>query len=233
MKINTDHPVYVLAFTLAISAAFTAGIMALHVATAQRVERNESLRTESALVELFGLGDPATLSGEQVSRLYKTRIKTGEEVTDPKTGQRIGIIRAYDRPTDEPGAKLIGVAFPIDGMGFWAPIHGLMAVTPDGDKSIGVVFLSQSETPGLGARIDERRFRRQFKGLNVSPPAEGGRYVYVGGGKPTGPGDPRTGRRVDAFTGATRTSVAVQRLIDESIRRFRRAYPPTAKEDAP
>ena len=219
---------------MAISAAFTAAIMTLHVATADRVTRNESLRKEKALVEIFGLGDPKALSSDEIARLVASRIKPAATIADPTTGETLEIIRAYDRPHEESDAQLIGVAFPVSGMGFWASIHGLMAVTPDGNRALGIIFLSHSETPGLGARIDDASFRDDFRGHNMIEPPPGGRYVYIGRGEPVGPADPKTGRSVDAITGATQTSVAVERLLETSIRRFKRVYqPPRATEEAP
>ncbi len=224
MKINTDHPAYVLVFVLAVSAVFTAAIMTLDVLTRERVDRNERLRLEKALVELFELGDPGKMTAEEIHRTVAQRIRRGTTLTDPRTGEDIEIIHAYDRERTDPAAEVVGVALPVSGMGFWAPIRGLLAVTPDLSEATGVVFLSHSETPGLGARIEEKSFRRQFKGLNVAPPEAGGQYIHVGRGKPFGEVDPKARRDVDAITGATQTSRAVDRFINESIRRFRRAY---------
>ena len=233
MKIDTNHPAYVLVFTVVVAAVFTAGIMTLHVATADRVARNESLREEKALIELFALGDANEMTPDKIAHLVAERIRVDDSLVDPETGKSVRILRAYDRPAGDPDARLIGIGFAVSGMGFWAPIQGLMAVTPDAGEVIGIVFLSHSETPGLGARIEEPVFRNQFKGLTVAPPAGAGRYIYIGRGHPAGPEDPKYGRSVDAVTGATQTSVAVEQFLDASLRRFRRAYSPTARKDGP
>lgn len=231
MRVNTAGSVYVIAFSAVIATVFTGSIMALHVATQDAVARNERLLKDKAIVELFGLGDVDKLSGPQISDLVNKRIVTQDDpVTDPQTGWSFMPIFAYktDGKQGEPRSAedLIGLAFPIEGVGFWAPIRGLMAVTPDAKdakKVIGVVFLSQRETPGLGGRITERKWRAQFAGLDVTDPGSDRQFVYIGGPQPTGPGDPKTNRRVDAITGATQTSLAVERFINESLRRFRRA----------
>ncbi len=57
----------------------------------------------------------------------------------------------------------------------------------------------------------------------MTPPPSGRAFVYVGQTRPAGPDDPRYGRSVDAITGATQTSRAVERFVNESIGRFRRA----------
>jgi len=141
---------------------------------------------------------------------------------DPETGWTFTLMRAY-RAGGRDAKDLVGLAFPLEGMGFWAKISGLMAVTPDMNKVLGVVFLEHGETPGLGGRITEKVFRDRFRGLNVSEPAGGARFIHVGGAAPAEGSDPRTGRHVEAITGATQTSNAVGVFVDECIRRFRRA----------
>ena len=137
------------------------------------------------------------------------------------------VLRAYSteavpgQPRDE--SKLTGYAFEVSGRGLWAPITGLMALTPDLDKVIGIVFTEHKETPGLGGRISEDWFQQQFRGLDVSPPPEGYRFVYVAQDSPTDKADPRYSRTVDAIMGATQTSMAVDKFLNESLRQFRRA----------
>ena len=222
MKIDTQKPGYVVIFAAGVSAVFTAGIMALHVATADRVKRNLELREARAKVELFGLGDVKAMSDQEIVTAAQRRVRT-RSIADPQTGQEITLLEACDRDKDRPDAKVIARGLPISGTGFWALIRGILALTPDLREMTGVAFLEHSETPGLGARITEKEFRQQFKGLRATAPARGGKIVYVGGPRPRGPSDPRYGRYVDAITGATGTSTAVEKFINEDLRRFRRA----------
>lgn len=234
MKFNVKNPLYVVAFVAVVSAAFTAAIAVLQVATAERVERNERLRKVKALVQVFELGDVDRLAAAEIERLRESRI-ADVEITDPQTGEALTIYRAYESESArrEGGTGgVTGVAVPIEGTGFWDRISGLLALTPDYSEITGVVFLEQSETPGLGARITESGFLQRFEPdareqdgrppLKATPP-EDGKYIYVGGGEPSGEGDPRYGRSVDAITGATQTSIRVGALINDSLRRFRRA----------
>ena len=228
MRVDTASSTYVIAFSALVATIFTGSIMSLHVATQGAVARNERLLEDKALVELFGLGDVEKLTGPQISDLVSKRIVTQPEpVTDPQTGWSVSLIHAYKTDADEGDTRsdedLIGLAFPIEGVGFWAPIRGLMAVTPDAKKVVGVVFLSQRETPGLGGRITESKWRKQFVGLDVSDPGADRPFIYIGGPEPSGESDPKSGRRVDAITGATQTSMAVEGFINASLRRFSRA----------
>lgn len=237
MKLNANNPFYVVGFTVAISAAFTAVVMSVQEATKARIERNEQLRRERALVRAFGLGDVAQMTGAQVSEVVRTRIVGGLRVRDPETGKEFEVYRAYTTPEaarDRSKQGLVGYAFEVAGSGFWAPIDGLMAVTPDLDKAIGIVFLSQSETPGLGGRITEDWFQDQFRGVAVAPPPKGQSWVYIAREKPP-KDDPRRSRTVDAITGATQTSIAVAKFLNADIAEFHRAMAagPAAQKERP
>ena len=227
MKVNLNNPVYVIGFAVVVSAAFTAAVTTLQVVSADKISRNEALREDRALVEVFDLGDADEMTEEEIAELVRRRIDRRLTVQDPKTLRKFQLIRAY-RSDAAPGrerddADLLGIAFDISGTGFWAPIRGLMALTPDLSGVMGVVFLEHSETPGLGGRITEDWFQEQFAGLDATPPREGYKFIYIGGRRPTNPDDPRYGRVIDAITGATQTSMAVQRFMNENLGQMRRA----------
>ena len=212
MKLNVNHPAYVIGFAAVLSAVFTAAVVSVQVATRARIERNEALREQKALVRVFGLGDVAKLSSREIAGLVEQRVTHKEAVTDPETGREFRVFA-----TDE------AVAFEFRGTGFWAPITGLLALTPDLSKVVGLVVVEQAETPGLGGRITEDAFQEQFAGLNVAPPPEGRAFLYLERDKPTDQRDPRMGRTVEAITGATETSMALGRLLNANVEEFRRA----------
>lgn len=97
--------------------------------------------------------------------------------------------------------RLNGIAFEIKGPGFWGPITALVALEPDMRKLKGVEILHQEETPGLGGRIAEDEFKDQFKGKPVVPEIA-----------------------IDAITGATMTSKAFKKIINENVKSFRKEY---------
>ena len=242
MKFNPNKsPIYVVLFATLISGAFTAAIMGLHVATRPIVAANERLLVEKAIVDVFGLGETDEMSADAVSDLIRSRVaglsdpaRPGDQrakeifLMDEQSGERVRILVAYktDLPADRAPdihdkQNIVGYAFEIRGVGFWAMIDGWLAVEPEGDRALGVVFTRHQETPGLGGRITEMDFRKHFKGLDVSPPVEGGRFIYVETFKPTS-GSEKEKRHVDAITGATGTSTAVGVFINADIARFRR-----------
>jgi len=222
---RTERPGYVLVYAAVVSTLFTGCIMALHAASRAAVQRNEKLAFQKAMVELFDLGDVDSLTARQIASLYEKHITQQPDVTDPQTGQTF---KAYTAAVDH---NVRGYAFSFTGTGFWARIDGLLAVSPafliedDGRdaKILGITFLSHQETPGLGGRITERQWRRKFAGLTLTPPKQGGQWIYIGGETSDDPASPRYNRRVDAITGATGTSNALERFLNEQIAAFRRA----------
>ncbi len=221
MNLHMKHPVCVLGYAAVVSGLFTGAIMALHAATSGIVERNERLFEQRALVELFDLGDPKQLGDDDVLRLVEENIRRDRSVVDPETGLRFEVIEAW-RETPDGSRTLTAIAFPIWGAGFWARVDGLLAVTPNLEEVVGIVFLSHTETPGLGGRITEKSWRDTFKGLRVTPPPTGEKYIAIDAAPPSA-GDPREGRHVDAITGATGTSRAVEAFLNVRIAQFRRA----------
>ncbi len=220
---DINRPAYVIVFTALITAGFTAVVMTVQVATADKISRNEELRYEKAIVEVFGLAKTNELSDEQIAQIVQEQVRDGQKVRDPQSGREFQLIRAYRAGGKDSESDLLGIAFRISGTGFWAPIKGMMALNPDLSEIIGVVFLEQKETPGLGGRITESEFLKQFEGLRATAPTKGNRFIYISKDRPKSPGDPRYGRSVDAITGATQTCLAVEKFMNRDLEALHRA----------
>jgi Na+-transporting NADH:ubiquinone oxidoreductase subunit C len=209
-------------FMVVIALLYGAGVTGLHLSTTKMVEQNNRLIAQKALVELFGLGDVKTLSKEQINRIVETQIDQSETLTDPQTGRTIPLLKAYDSAARD---HLTAYGFSFSGIGFWARIRGYIAVDSKLEKTIGMKVIEQVETPGLGGRIEEPFFVKPFTdGLDITPPAQGKNYLYMGmpGSKPD-PGTAQYGRTFDAITGATQTSLAMERMLNASVAEFSRA----------
>jgi len=98
---------------------------------------------------------------------------------------------------------------PLLGKGLWGPIWGYVSFQPDMTTIYGAIFAHAKETPGLGAEISEGFFQEQFPGKKIFN--EGKKFTSVkvlkGG---TDPDDPHA---VDAISGGTITSVALQEMM--------------------
>ena len=220
MKINTRSPLYVAVFSLVTSTVFTAAIMLVQVATQGAIDRNQKLLEQKALLEIFKLGDPRAMPEREIAQAVESRTRP-IELRDPETGRTMRVVVAHQGQAGQ--SPVLGYAVPVEGMGFWDLIRGYVAVGADLKKVLGIAFLRQAETPGLGGEIMNDQWRRKWDGLNVSPPPEDRQYVYIGGSAPDSPQDPRQGRFVEAITGATGTSNAVQRFVNEDLAAFQRA----------
>lgn len=229
MRLDVNRPGFVIVFAAATALVFTAGIMALHAGTSGIVEANRQAFDQRARVNVLagaleGVEAFAELSDAEVSETYRRHIRALPAVRDPQTGNEYVVYAAYDRVEDgKPTGPARAYAFPVWGLGFWARIEGYVAVTPDLTKIVGVVFTAHQETPGLGGRITEPQWQQSFDGLKITPPPAGGQILYVGKEPPANASSPKAGRFVDAITGATGTSNAVEAFLNQRIDEFRRA----------
>ncbi|NLW87249.1 MAG: FMN-binding protein [Planctomycetes bacterium] len=233
MKIDTRHPVYVVAFAAVSALVLTGLIMALHAAAQSRITLNEQAMRQGAIVEILFVepgdtpwGKPGgQLDDWQITQLFETRVREVTIAAGTEHEMRIFVAYKQDAPKGQPPIDdgVLRYAVPIGGQAFWGPIRGYISLSPDFTTIGGIVFTQQSETPGLGGEIMRPYFRNQFQGLRGTMPPPEGKYVYVGGPSAEGRENPRAQRRVDAITGATATSNAVERIVNNSLAAFMEA----------
>ncbi|MDT8391517.1 MAG: FMN-binding protein [Lentisphaeria bacterium] len=212
---------YTILFMMTLSVLFGAGIAGLSIVSQPVIERNNRLLTQRAYVEVFGLGDVGKLSSDEVAALIDSRVEVGDTpIVDPETGTEFTILKAYDE-----SRRVTAVAFNFRGLGFWAPIKGWLAVTPDRSRTVGLVITEQKETPGLGGRVEEPIFTDPFKAsvLVKAPGDEGGKYIIISSSKPSA-GTEKAERHVEAITGATQTCMAMDTILNDALRAFNRAW---------
>ena len=64
--------------------------------------------------------------------------------------------------------EIVAIAFQVVAAhGYGGPIRMMVGVAPSGEL-LGLAILQQSETPGLGTRIEEEGFRAQFLGKGLT-----------------------------------------------------------------
>ncbi|MDX9981560.1 MAG: FMN-binding protein [Lentisphaeria bacterium] len=187
-------------FMVLIAFVFGAGVTGIRLATRETLERNRDLAFQRALVTVFSLAEGET--NPDYAKLYRERIVAGT-MTDPQTGRDIPVYTAYADATRQTPAA---VGFAFTGLGFWGPISGVVALDLDRRTTRGLVILEQQETPGLGGRVAEEEFTGQFRrGLTIAADAE-------------------RSLRVDTITGATQTSMAMDRMLNEALLAYGRAW---------
>ena len=198
MKEQRWFPVF---FMFVATALCSSIVIGLTLATRAKVQANETMALEAAVLRaLPGLYDES-LSKTDLHRLFTDRITPPSvETGGAWTVRENGIVTAY--------------AVPVAGQGFWAPIRGILGVAGDGRTVTGIAFYEQNETPGLGAEIETPAWRGQFAGKVLGP---GDRAMDI-----KRPGEPLGENGVHAVTGATQTSVRVEKLINDSLAQWRR-----------
>jgi len=105
---------------------------------------------------------------------------------------------------------------PLRGTGLWGPIWGYISLADDFNTVAGAVFDHKSETPGLGAEITTPAFYNQFTNKQIFD--NNGKYVsvqVVKGGAAKG-----NTHQVDAISGGTITSKAVEEMLHKNIAEY-------------
>lgn len=109
--------------------------------------------------------------------------------------------------------------FPLEGKGLWGPIWGYVALQPDMSTIAGVTFDHKGETPGLGAEINTTPFESQFLTKKLY---ENGKFVSVKVVK--GGADPSSKYEVDAISGGTITSKALEAMIHDGLIKYEKYF---------
>ena len=105
---------------------------------------------------------------------------------------------------DEDTVQLL--ILPIAGGGYNGPIEAMIALRGDMETIAGLTVTRQSETPGLGARIEEPAWQADFAGTRYKDESGDMRFAVA-------KGPATTEYEVDGITGATRTSNAITRMV--------------------
>ena len=110
-------------------------------------------------------------------------------------GEQILYYRAFD-----PSGNLVGYAFFSEENGYNGPVELAGGIDSSFNTITGMEVMGHSETPGLGAKITEDKFKNQFSDLAV-----GDLQLSQNGGS------------IDAITGATTSSHAVVDALNSKI----------------
>jgi len=195
-----------IAYMFFITLFFTSIVSGVKVLNEERIERNQKAKLQRIILSVLQIPRNGEPSDEKVNQIFETRIKS---IQVEGTTLYLGY--------DEEGKTILGYAFPVGGPGFWGPVFGMVAVDSEASKILGIAFYKHAETPGLGARITEDWFKDQFKGLPIFPVEEGKKIFYL---KPEGTGE--APNELDAVTGATGTSRAVEGFLNNGLDRYLR-----------
>ncbi len=152
---------YPIAFMLGVSIVFIGLLALFYRSNEPRIRQAQQQAFRSQILSLFteeigsvtGLTRAELLSAEELDQNYLRFIKP---VLMPDGSP------AYYRSFAD--GIMLGYCFDIKGNGLWGTMRALVAMKPDLMTVINLSVYDQMETPGLGARITEDKFRDQFAG---------------------------------------------------------------------
>ena len=138
MKKSFAYPIIFMSLITSIYAFLLAF---LDYSTAEQIEFLASADLQKKILYVFDIPleseDP-----EKIDEQFKKSIEI-KEIDDEKiySLEENGEVQAY--------------AYPVGGAGLWGSIEAYVGISADYSKIVGIDFISHSETPGLGGRIDE------------------------------------------------------------------------------
>jgi Na+-transporting NADH:ubiquinone oxidoreductase subunit C len=203
MREKAYYPVF---YMFVITCGFSLLLIGFARLTDDKVKMNAQMAFERAVVGVFP--ELSAKNNAQIHQIF-TDLFDYDEAT-----------KAYVYTKD---GQLKGYAVPFAGPGFWDEIEGVLGMAVDKQTVTGITFYKQTETPGLGARIDEEEFRNQFSGLQIQQTAQ-----PIGIRPATRQLDKH---EVHAVTGATQTSIRLEKLINDNLARWLESQ--QLKEDTP
>jgi len=152
--------------------------------------------------------------GEKVEGIDAFTVDVKKELSKPADQRNLPVYVG----TLEDGTN--AYVMPMRGKGLWGPIWGYISLKPDMNTVYGAVFDHQGETPGLGAEIATELFQHPFIDKKIFNEASDFVSIKVlKGGSPEG-----DLHAVDAISGGTITSKAVEEMIDTCLVQYKSFY---------
>jgi len=114
----------------------------------------------------------------------------------PKPGSDGGTINVFPSLKD---GKLVAVAVEASGKGYGGDVNVLVGFDVKADKLVGISVTTHKETPGLGSRIEDPSYTKQFKGKALD------KAVLK-----------KDGGDIDAISGATFSSIGSTEAVKQA-----------------
>jgi Na+-transporting NADH:ubiquinone oxidoreductase subunit C len=168
-------------------------------------------RIEAHLVDL---ASGAYVAGGDAVRFDIAKTARDPQASDPVAADA-DVARIHRRPRQMPVFLVRGdagvetVILPVHGYGLWSTMYAYVALDGRGERIKGVTFYSHAETPGLGAEIENPRWRAGWVGKRLTGDDGTVRFDIAKGGAAAGAAD----FHVDAISGATLTSNGVENMV--------------------
>jgi Na+-transporting NADH:ubiquinone oxidoreductase subunit C len=194
-----NRRLYSVLFMFLITLVFASGVTLVQRTHNNKIAANKEAKLKKVILQVLNIPVAPDVGNEELARLFDANIKMSR-LSDRD------LYTAFDQDDKTPRAY----AFPVRGPGFWGPISAMVAVDAAASAIISIDFYQHQETPGLGARITEPWFKKQFADLTLDSGASP--YFTL---TPVAPR--KEPGELDAITGATQTSRAVDAFLNREL----------------
>jgi Na+-transporting NADH:ubiquinone oxidoreductase subunit C len=203
---NKNSPVYVLGFMVVVCTVCGIAVSSVQFTMQKTLDSNAQLARNRTIASAFAL-----TVNRQTAEAYDSVLALNiQRETITQDGRQWEIFVTLKKPSD--------IGFIFSGMGFWDMITGIIVLSADLSTIRSFEIIEQKETPGLGARIEEDAFKKQFVQYPVNWDTRAPKHIAFG--------DPvvNKDKRIDAITGATQTSMALERILNDELTSFKAVY---------
>jgi Na+-transporting NADH:ubiquinone oxidoreductase subunit C len=226
---------YIITFSFALCIVCSLMISVASVSLRERQEINKALDKKTSVLQACWLTEPGQkLSAAEVDEKFSAinsvvidlatgaDFATGEDaenfdedivamVTAPDNASRIQQlptqVKLYHVMEND---KLKMMVLPISGYGLWGTLHGFLALDADLTTIRGITYYSHKETPGLGAEVDNPKWKTLWPGRMAFDESGEIKIEVIKGVAGTFAEDPH---HVDGLSGATITSRWVTNML--------------------
>ena len=148
--------------------------------------------------------DPATFDDRAAADDPETSIALDDDPAG--IGRQARYVTVYLLRSD--AGEIDKVILPVHGYGLWSTLYGYVALRGDGNTIFGLQFYDHAETPGLGAEVDNPRWKALWHGKKLAD-EQGELQITVAKTPPAAGAD----YFIDGLSGATLTSRGVDNLV--------------------
>ncbi len=189
-------------------------------------ERNAEVEKKRNILASVGV-EATSADAEDLYAKYVTSsfaINSKAEVIEGVDPFEVDVKKEQKKPVDEQVFPVFvttleggesSLIMPLEGKGLWGPLYGYISLNQDNRSIYGVSFDHKSETPGLGAEINTSWFEDMFIDKSLFDGDE-----FVGILVQKGGADPGDINAVDAISGGTITSKALEKMVYDCMMNY-------------
>ncbi len=235
---------FTIGFMFVITVIFISLLTAVNLFTADTIEFNKKISLIRAVLYSAGIEIPQSQDRVKIETDTDSEGNELDNYTITKLDEYKNPVERYSIEAVKQGNQSSGVSellyykvfsedtltayvFMPEGAGLWGEIVALIGFNKELTNITGIEFVEQNETPGLGARITEAWFKEQFIGkYGPKEFSSDDEKLFTHIPEPKDKSnlgeDPKNKDKFHAITGATVTSNAIKRIVNDTIMKARK-----------